>query len=154
MPFEWSLQKVLDVTATREKAVKAELYELSWQIAARQQELLTRREAMHRLMDELAMMDMVARREQQDTMMKWFAMEERCLGQLKDLIAELVRERSEKVQDLARVRNKKDRLGDLREDACRDYHRDLEQREQQQLDEIYHINFARRSNATHGACRA
>jgi hypothetical protein len=144
MPFEWPLQKVLDVTQTHEKAVKAELYELSWQIAARQQELLTRRNGLHRLMDELAMMDMAARRQQQDVMMKWFAMEERSLAQLRDHIGELTAERTAKVQELARVRHKKDRLAELRDEAHKDYQRDLDHREQMQLDEIYHINFARR----------
>jgi hypothetical protein len=145
VPFEWPLQKVLDVAATREKAIKAELFDLSSRIVAQQHELHTREEGLRRMMRELAAADLLARRQRQDMMMKWFDHETRALRRIRGGIETLMAERARKVDELARTRNKKDRLGDLRRDARGEYERQVERREQAQLDEIFHVNFARRA---------
>ncbi|NBB95044.1 MAG: hypothetical protein GVY16_04815 [Planctomycetes bacterium] len=135
------------MAATREKAVKAELYELSWQISSQQQELLTRREGLSRSMDELSMLDMNVRRERQDMMMTWFAMEDRALRGIAEQIRDWMEQRRRKVEELARIQNKKDRLSDLRDEAEDVHERKRDKREQEQLDEVHHISLARRRMA-------
>ena len=59
--FRWSLQRLLDVTVQRERALRAELVALSGRISRLREEILRRRAVLRTLLEELGRQDIERR---------------------------------------------------------------------------------------------
>jgi hypothetical protein len=144
MKFHWPLQRLLDVTEKRELACKAELFDLSRQIADRQQETVRRRKLMRRLLCDLGQLEVGERISRHAVLMRSFAAEERALALIVKKIESLERQREEKKQELTRIMGKRDALGKLRQEARLKYERYVDRREQQQAEEMHQIRLMHR----------
>jgi flagellar biosynthesis chaperone FliJ len=147
MAFAWKLQRVLDVTITRETGLKAELYRLSQKIANIDAAIARRRDNIRRTLREMADRSVAERMQQQEWMMRALEQQQREIHGLCEQRASLQETRAAKIDELAHLTAKKDTLDDMRTQARRNYDKALGDKEQKQLDEIFHIGFARRQQA-------
>ncbi|MCX5684028.1 MAG: hypothetical protein NT049_10125 [Planctomycetota bacterium] len=143
--FVWRLQRVLDITEQREAALRHELLALAHQIIAVQQEILLRQAVVRGLLDDLGQRELLERLPQQLLVLTCTEAEERLLARLRARQAALEVARSAKTDQFLRVRSTRRTLERLREEARLDYLREMDRQEQAQLDEAFHISFARKS---------
>ena len=142
--FKWQLQRVLDITEQRERALRLELLTLTHQIIAVQQEILFRRTTVRSLLDDLGQRGFPERLAEQVVVLACAAAEERFLDRLRARQAALEAARSAKTDKFLRIRGTRRTLERLREEARLKYLREMDRQEQAQLDEAFHISFARR----------
>ena len=146
MGFHWSLQKVLDVTETRELAIKAELFRLARQIARGEEEIHRRRAMLRLLLADLAEAPLPERLAKRDMLMRCRKTEEAAVRALQMQVDEWQMQRQERTADLVKFTAKKNTLTRMRQDARQAYQRQLDLREQQRADEIFQMTFARRNS--------
>jgi hypothetical protein len=142
--FVWRLQRVLDITEQRESALRQELLALANQIIAVQQEILLRQAVVRGLLDDLGRRELIERMADQVVVLACAAAEERLLDRLRARQAALQAARSAKTDQFLRVRSTRRTLERLREEARLKYLREMDRQEQSQLDEAFHISFARK----------
>lgn len=147
MPFRWSLQRLLDVTAKRELAAKAELLELSRRIGHLQQDIQRRLHMLKLLLDDLAGRSLAERLCLQNVVMQSCQAEQLAIEQLKRQVRDLDRQRQEQTEALGKLLAKRQTLEKQRDAARRDYDRLLHKKEQDRLDETFQAGFARRCQA-------
>jgi hypothetical protein len=143
--FTWRLQRVLDITEQREGVLRQELLVLAHRIIAVRQEILLRQASVRGLLDDLGRRVFAERLPRQLVVMACAAAEERLLERLRVRQAALEVARSAKSDQFLRVRGTRRTLERLREEARLKYLREMDRQEQTQLDETFHISFARRS---------
>jgi len=146
MGFHWSLQKVLDVTETRELAIKAELFRLARRIARGEEEIHRRRAMLRLLLTDLAEAPLPERLAKRDMLMRCRKTEEAAVRALQMQVDEWQLQRQERTADLVKLTAKKDTLNRMRQEARQAYQRQLDLREQQRADEIFQMTFARRNS--------
>lgn len=144
MAFVWSLQKLLDVTETRELAIKAELYELARRVAEGRAGIQRREDAIRDMIRDVREVDMVSRILGHDTLMNGLQYERDQIGRLREWVEEQIELRDEKKAELAMISARKENLRKLRQEAIRKHQRMVMLREQQQLDEAFQTNIARK----------
>jgi len=142
--FKWRLQRVLDITEQRERALRLELLTLAHQIIAVQHEILSRRATVRSLLDDLGRRELLERLPRQLVVLACAAAEERLLNRLRARQAALEAARAAKTDKFLRVRGTRRTLERLREEARLKHNREMDRQEQTQLDEAFHISFARR----------
>ena len=142
--FHWPLQRLLDVTAQRERSQRAELMALSRQIARRRQEVLSRQAMVEGALAELAAVEFAERIRKHDVLMKCAEAQQRRIDRLEVAIAQLGVQRSEKARQLLRIRKNRQTLERLREEARQEHIREQLKIEQKQFDESAHVSKARR----------
>ena len=142
--FQWRLQRVLDITEQRERALRLELFALAHRIVAVKQEILLRRATVRGLLEDLGRRDLAERLGEQVIVLACAAVEERLLARLRARQEALEAARSAKTDQFLRVRGMRRTLERLRVEARAMYLRDLNRPEQTQLDETFHISFARK----------
>lgn len=145
MGFHWSLQKVLDVTETRELAVKAELFHLARRIARGEEEIHRRRAMLRLLLADLATAPLPERLAKRDVLMRCRKAEESAVRNLQEQVDAWRQQREERTADLVKLTAKKDTLNRMRQEARQAYQRQLDVREQQRADEVFQMTFARRT---------
>ncbi len=143
MPFQWTLQKLLDVTDTRELAAKAELFGISRRIAKLQEDILRRKNMVNALLQDMEHLKIEERMSRQETLMEGMAMERENIRLMIAQMHELHELREEKKVQLAKITAKKDTLNRLRNEARKKYEHLLGLKEQQQADESFNMRFAR-----------
>ena len=146
-PFRWSLQRLADVTAQREQALRLELLDLSRRLAALRRESLRRMDCVRALLEELAGLDLPHRIAQQDLIQGCAAAHRRELDRLGAALALAVQQRKDKTQQLLRFRSRRKTLERLRAEALRKHLLEQGRLEQKQFDETAHIAFARGQGA-------
>jgi flagellar export protein FliJ len=152
--FRWSLQRLLDVTVQRERALRAELVALSGRISRLREEILRRRAVLRTLLEELGRQDIERRIRNQEVFMTFSAAEERRIRRLNENLKELESQRAQKTAQLLKTRTSRKTLERLREEAYQRYVKEARRIEQKQLDESGNVAFARRLLAARaGAAR-
>jgi hypothetical protein len=147
--FKWPLQRLLDVTAQRELALRAELFALSRDIARRRQAIVTRRAALRATLAELDRQRIEQRIPQQEVFMAAVATDERTIARLKKKLAEMESLRAEKTRQFMKVKASRQTLERLREEARRRHRKEMELEELKQLDESSQISYVRKVMAAH-----
>lgn len=139
--FRWPLQRLLEVTLQRERALQVELFRLSRQIAAVHQEIFRRRAAMRVALAELAQEALARRLARQQIFMEYSAAEEVRLDRLREELKNLQERRTETMTALAKKRTSRKALERLREQAFGRHVREMTREEQKQLDESSQVAF-------------
>ena len=143
MPFQWTLQKLLDVTDTRELAAKAELFDISRRIARLQEDILRRKSMVNALLQDMRQMTIQERMSRQEPLMRGMAMERENIRLMISQTNELDELREEKKVELAKITAKKDTLNRLHDEARKKYQHLLGLKEQQRADESFNVRFVR-----------
>lgn len=144
MKFYWPLQKLLDVTEMRKTACMAELYALSCRIAELQEEALRREKMMLEMLERIADMPISERASIQPTMIESVFSEKQYINGVYQMSAQLEEEREEVKERLLQIRNKGDRLSDLRGEAKVEYNRQIDLLEQSEADDQFQASLAGR----------
>ena len=143
--FKWRLQRVLDITEQRERALRAEIAALAGLIRAVRDEIRARHALVRRLLDDLGRRSLAERMAEQAVIMACAAAEKRILAALEARRAELQAQRDAKTQQYLATRAARRTLERLREEARRRFQAEMSRLEQKELDEAAHIAFARRN---------
>jgi len=143
--FRWRLERVLDITAQREKALRSELFALAQAVVRVRRAIVERRTALRILLEEMGRRPLADRLAEQALVMAYSAGEQRELRRLDARLAELEAERARKRKRFLQTRAMRETLERMREQAREDYLRQVAKREQSEFDEQAHIAFARKA---------
>ena len=141
--FRWPLQRLLDVTAQRERALRLELFRLSQQLAAVHQEIFRRQASLRAALSDLAGRAVEERLPEQQTVMECSAAQEAELDRLREDLRRLRETRSETVAAFTRARSSRETLERLRREAIDRWNTEARKQEQKALDESSQVAFAR-----------
>ncbi|MFW6065549.1 MAG: hypothetical protein ACOC9S_01890 [Planctomycetota bacterium] len=141
--FRWRLQRVLDVTVQREKALRAELFALSRRIVRLRQEIIRRRADLRSVLSDLAGRPPAERIARQEVFMGCAEAVEKEIARLDSEARALEATRSERTQTFMRLRSSRQTLERMREETYRSHMREQLKLEQKQFDESAQVSFAR-----------
>ena len=141
--FTWKLQRVLDITAQRERARRSELFALAQAVVRVRGAIVERRTVLRILLEELGRRRVGDRLADQAVFMEYSVMEERDIRRLQDRLKQLVAERSQKRDEFMQTRSMRETLERRREQARGEYLRQAAKREQADFDEGTHVAYAR-----------
>ncbi len=141
--FAWKLQRVLDITAQREKALKGELFALARAIVQVREAVAARRAVLRTLLAELAERRLEERLAEQVIVLDTLEAAQGELRRLGDHLDELETERAATQERFLRTRSTRRALERRREQARAEHEREAGKREQQGFDEIAHVAFTR-----------
>jgi len=144
MRFRWKLQRLLDVTAQRELALRAKLFELSRRMARLRQQIVARRAVHRMLLSELGQKRLAERVGQQQVFMSWLPTEQRAIGRIQADLDGLQRRRGETTRELLKTKSRRETLEKLQADARQRFMKEQSRLAQRELDDIATIGFARR----------
>ncbi|MFP4054370.1 MAG: hypothetical protein ACLFV7_10980 [Phycisphaerae bacterium] len=142
--FQWPLQRLLDVTVQRQRAIRAELAAVVSAIGEVQSKIDRRRELLRVLLEDLAGQDVSERIANQQVFMSFSVSCEREIERLATKRRELESEREERRQALLKVRAECQTLEKLREEAWKQYVSAVQAEQQKELDDVVNTAFARR----------
>ncbi len=141
--FRWTLQRLLEVTSHREQVLRAELLNLSREIAGLRQIILARHAVLQSLLADLAKAELKSRFAQQQLFMNYVKNDQEQIRRFEQQIKELESLRKQTNAQFLEVRSSRKTLERLRQEA-KDRHLRVQLKlEQKQLDEVAHISFAR-----------
>ncbi len=149
--FRWRLQRVLDVTVQREKALRAELFGLSRRIVRLRQEIVRRRADLRSVLSDLAGRSFDERIARQEVFMRCAEAVEREIARLEADARDLQARRTERSQTFMRVRSSRQTLERMRREAFDQHTREQLKLEQKQFDESAQVSFARAALSGAGA---
>lgn len=143
--FHWKLERVLDITAQREKALRSGLFALAQAVVRVRRAIVERRTVLRILLEEMGRRPLADRLAEQAVVMAYSAGEQRELRRLDARLAELEAERARKRERFLQTRSMRETLERMREQAREDYLRQVAKREQSEFDEQAHLAFARKA---------
>lgn len=141
--FTWRLQRVLDVKAKEEQIKRIELFRLTEQLTVRRGELLLRQRVLQDLLAEIRQDTSAERLNNQEFFLRRAAVDDEQIRRLHEEIAALATRHKEKTAEVLAVRQLKEGLEKLREQAKLEYIQEQERLEQNELDENTTMAFAR-----------
>ena len=141
--FAWKLQRVLDVTAQRERVLRGDLLALGQTIAGVRESILRRQAELRTVLGDLARQAAGVRLAEQAIFMACVETEKRFLEALRVRLAQLEAQREEKRQAFLRTRATRRGLERLRAEARAQHLREAGRREQTDFDEAAHVAYAR-----------
>jgi flagellar export protein FliJ len=142
--FKWTLQRLLDVTRTREDALAHELAMLAGQIARLQQEIASRQATVKAALAEMTACDLLGRLSRQETFMKCAGTVEKSIGLLWQKVAKIEEQRAAVARKFRTLRESRKALERLREESLARHNRVQSDLEQKQFDQTAHVAIARR----------
>lgn len=145
--FSWPLQRLLEVTGQREQARRAELLALSRRMARLRRQSLQCRGELRDALTELGGSELGERIRRQDVVMSYTQAGQRRIDRIEEDLSALSRQRTEKTNELLRVRKSRETLERLREEARAEHERQQRAAEQKQFDETAHVSKARQQIA-------
>ena len=141
--FVWRLQKVLDIKAKEEQVKQMELFRLTETLAARQSELLVRRQVLREIMGEIARDQSSQRLEKQAFFLEHAATNDRLIETLREEIKTLEVRRHEKTAEVLAAKQFREGLEKLRHEAKAQFIQEQEKLEQNEMDDRTTVAFAR-----------
>jgi len=141
--FRWPLERLLSVTTHRENARRAELLNISRQIARLRQECLTREATLRAAVADLSGADVPQRLGCLEIVLRCWDGQKRQIDRRMKQIAELAARREAETTELARIRRRRETLERLRHEARTAWARQQVRLEQKQFDESAHVARAR-----------
>jgi flagellar FliJ protein len=142
--FVWRLQRVLDVKKKEEQKARAELFELTQELAQVRGELLRRKKILEQIIDDLTGEKPGKRLGKQEFFLKHSATNDEQIKKLKNKIGELEKQQKEKIAEVLKIRRFKEGLERLRTEAKMQFIKEQEQLEQKELDETATVSFVRK----------
>jgi hypothetical protein len=149
--FKWRLQRVLDITDQRERALRADLGRLARDIYLVRQDIAARQAAVRTLLEDLGRRTLAERLPEQAVVLAAASVEQRILKALRTREAGLVAARDAMTEKYLRTRGTRQTLERRREEARLRYVRAATRVEQTQFDEVAHMAHDRkeRPHAVH-----
>ena len=142
--FKWPLQRLLEVTCQREKALRSEIFGLSRKIARGHQEIFQRQATVRAALSDLSHERFDRRMAKQRLFLDCSAGLHRAITQLKAKVKELEVSRGQTTEKLMKTRASREILERLREEARQQHIREQLKLEQKDLDEAAQVSFARK----------
>ena len=144
--FHWPLQRLLTVTAQRERGLKEQMLDLSRQIAVVRQEIIQRRTVIRMSLSELAEASLDERMRVQEMVLACSAADQQRIDQRQEALGTLDDRRRAASAEFVKMRNKRQTLDRMRADAKAEHTRQELAAEQKQFDETAQIAFGRRAS--------
>jgi len=141
--FGWRLQKLLDVKAQREGALRSELAMLTQRIARLGQDIIDLRRALGGAMARLAAGELTERIAVREVFVEHARRVERRVEGIHTEIGEITGQRTERTAEFMKLRAERQTLEKMRTEAHRRHVRLQTAEEQKQLDETSQIKFTR-----------
>ncbi len=142
--FQWSLQRVLDVTIQREDTVRSELADLADQIERTEERICERKNLLRSLLEDMGRQDLPERIPNQHVFMEFSVACERQIRRLQEQKQKLETLRAERMQAFMELRAKRQTLEKLREEAWDRYRREFQRQEQKSLDDAVNTTYSRK----------
>ena len=144
--FVWRLQKVHDIKEKEEQVKKTELFRLTEKLAETQGRLLTRCRILRDIVLGVAGTKPEKRLGRQEFFLKYSAATDEQIKDLENEVSELQSAQRKKVAEVLKVKQFKEGLERLRDEAKRRFITQQEKLEQKELDEGTTISFSRKRN--------
>ena len=141
--FQWPLQRLLDVKAQRERALRPELVRLSQEIAAVHRQIFLRQASLRGALADLAAQAVEKRLPEQQEFMRLSVAEKAQLDRLREQLKALQQRRWEKMAAFRNAKSARETLQRLREEAFLEHTKAMLRQDQKELDESSHLAFAR-----------
>lgn len=142
--FVWRLQKVLDIKAKEEQVKKTELFKLTEKLAETQGQLLAQRRILRDIVFGIAGTRPEKRLGKQEFFLKYSAASDEQIKRLENRVIELQSQQREKIAEVLKVKQFREGLERLRDEAKRRFIMQQEKLEQKELDEGTTISFISR----------
>lgn len=142
--FKWPLQRLLDVTVQRERAIRAKLFSLSRRIAAVHREIFCYQASLRGVLAELAETKLEKRLPEQQVFMQCSEAQEARLDQLRENLNSLKQQRAEEIAAFTKTKSSREALERLKEESLQRYMTEMIRQQQKQLDENAQTAFARK----------
>lgn len=142
--FAWPLQRLLDITAKREQALRMDVASLLQQVRRQERLLQERLEQEQALLAQLSGLDIQSRLARQHTYMAFSAVGKALRAKLQEKLDQLQKQRQEKTAQLLKVRQYRQTLEKLREQAWQEYLEEAGREQQKHSDELAERTFVRK----------
>ena len=142
--FAWRLQRVLDIRKKEEQVKKAELMGLTERLVQVQTEVLLKKRTLKNMIDNLAEEDPKNRLAKQEFFLRCSARDDELIRKMESKVAELKIQQKEKIAEILKIRQYKEGLEKLREEAKTQFIKDQEKLDQKNADEMTGMGFARK----------
>ncbi len=142
--FSWRLQRVLEIKTKEVEAKRSELFRITEALAEKQAELITKQTILKELLRTISEKESRERLEQQEFFFKHSCASIEMIEKIKGNILDLELKQKEKMSEVLKLNRFKEGLERLRTEAKRDFIKDQERLEQQDLDEIGKMVFLRK----------
>ena len=146
-PFRWRLQRLLDVTGRREQMARWELLRLTRQMAQLRHRILHRQMEVQDRLAELGALPSQQRLARQRVFLGGCAATERQLDEWRRQLQDLQQLKVKATEAFMRLRNSRQTLERMREEARTRHRQEQVRQEQLQLDESAHLAKARQAQA-------
>ncbi len=144
--FKWPLQRLLDVTLQRERALRAELFALARRLARLRQEIAVVAADIRAMLAEIGKGGIDRRIARQEVFMAAVANDERRIAKLDGRLTETRAARDEKTQRFLKTKASREMLQRLAHEARVRYMKELDRLEQKETDESAVVGFVRRAS--------
>jgi len=142
--FKWRLERVLDIRKKEEEVKRAELLGITERLAQRRTQLLIKNRALKIQLDKLKKQDSSERIGNQELFLKFSANDNKIINRLKKEINELKKLQQEKIAEILKIKQYREGLEKLREEAKTEFINNQEKIDQKNADEMSGISFARK----------
>ena len=145
--FVWRLQRVLEIKKKEEQKVRAELFQLTENLAQTRGELLRRRKMLENIINGLAEENPKKRLGEQEFFLRYSATSDEQIRKLEDKKNGLESQQREKIAEVLKVKRFKEGMEKLRVEAKIQFIKEQEKLEQKEMDEGAAISFIRKSRS-------
>ena len=145
--FVWRLQRVLEIKKKEEQKVRAELFQLTENLAQTRGELLRRQKMLENIINGLTEENPKRRLGEQEFFLRYSATSDEQIRKLEDKKNGLESKQREKIAEVLKVKKFKKGLERLRAEAKMQFIKEQEKLEQKEMDEGATISFVRKSRS-------
>jgi len=142
--FAWRLQRLLGIKTIEEQKKRAELLELTEQLAQTQSALLLKKRILQDLISDITGKVPGERLAEQELFLRCSATNNKEIQKLKNRINKLESQQKEKIAEVLKARRFKEGLEKLRAKAKTEFISEQEKLEQKELDEDAALGFTRK----------
>lgn len=142
--FVWRLQKVLDIKQKQSQLKRAELLGLAEKIVEKRSGLLSQKQILKTLLNDVANENADVRIMKQAFVLKSASANRANIENLKAEIAGLEIQRKEKIQEVLKIRKETQALEKLRERTKKEFIREQESLDQKLQDDRFSMSYARK----------
>ena len=143
--FVWRLQRVLEIKKKEEQKVRAELFQLTENLAQTRGELLRRQKMLENIINGLTEENPKRRLGEQEFFLRYSATSDEQIRKLEDKKNGLESQQREKIAEVLKVKRFKEGMEKLRIEAKLQFIKEQEKLDQKQMDEGATISFVRKS---------
>jgi len=142
--FAWRLQRVLDVKEKEEQTKSQALFVLTERIAQKRGELFGQQRVLRTILEDIKKKAPADRIREQEYFLRHSSATDEYIRRLKEEISKLQGEQRQMRQEVLKIRQFKEGLEKLREQAKTEFIAEQEKIEQRELDEMAAIGFSRK----------